>query len=67
MIELMIALGIFMVLGMLSYRSLGSIIDSRDRVGVEQQRWLAITRFMQRLELDLQQVPLNLPDALVYD
>jgi type II secretory pathway component PulJ len=63
----MIALGIFMVLGMLSYRSLGSIIDSRDRVGVEQQRWLAITRFMQRLELDLQQIPLNLPDALVYD
>ncbi|MFZ1899116.1 MAG: prepilin-type N-terminal cleavage/methylation domain-containing protein [Azonexus sp.] len=67
LIELMVALGIFMVLGMLSYRSLGSIIDSRDRVGVEQQRWLAITRFMQRLELDLQQIPLNLPDALLYD
>jgi general secretion pathway protein J len=67
LIELMIALGIFMVLGVLSYRSLGSIIDSRDRVSVEQQRWLAITRFMQRLELDLQQIPLNLPDALVYD
>lgn len=67
LIELMIALGIFMVLGVLSYRSLGSIIDSRDRVSVEQQRWMAITRFMQRLELDLQQIPLNLPDALVYD
>jgi general secretion pathway protein J len=67
LIELMVALGIFMVLGMLSYRSLASIIDSRDRVGVEQQRWLSITRFMQRLEIDLQQIPLNLPDALVYD
>ncbi len=67
LIELTIALGIFMVLGMLSYRSLASIIDSRDRVGVEQQRWSSITRFMQRLEIDLQQIPLNLPDALVYD
>lgn len=67
LIELTIALGVFMVLGMLSYRSLASIIDSRDRVGVEQQRWLSITRFMQRLEIDLQQIPLNMPDALLYD
>jgi general secretion pathway protein J len=67
LIELMIALGIFMVIGMLSYRSLASIIDSRDRVGAEQQRWSSITRFMQRLEIDLQQIPLNMPDALLYD
>lgn len=67
LIELMVALGIFMVLGILSYRALSSIIDSRDRVGVEQARWQSITRFMQRLELDLQQVPLGLPGALTYD
>lgn len=67
LIELMVALGIFMVLGLLSYRALSSIIESRDRVTVEQQRWQAITRFMQRLELDLQQIPLRLPDALTYD
>lgn len=67
LIELMVALGIFMVLGLLSYRALSSIIESRDRVGVEQRRWQSITRFMQRLELDLQQVPQGLPDALIYD
>ncbi len=67
LIELMIALGIFMVLGLLSYRSLASIMDSRDRVGAEQKRWLSVTRFMQRLEIDLQQVPLHVPDSLVYD
>lgn len=66
LIELMVALGIFMVLGLLSYRALTSIIESRDRVGVEQQRWQTITRFMQRVEFDLQQVPLGLPDALSY-
>lgn len=67
LIELMVALGIFMVLGILSYRALSSIIESRDRVGVEQRRWQSITRFMQRLELDLQQVPSRLPGALTYD
>lgn len=66
LIELMVALGIFMVLGILSYRALTSIIESRDRVSVEQQRWQAITRFMQRVEFDLQQVPLGLADALSY-
>lgn len=66
LIELMVALGIFMVLGLLSYRALTSIIESRDRVGVEQQRWQTITRFMQRVEFDLQQVPLGQADALSY-
>ena len=67
LIEVLVALGIFMVLGVMSYRALSSIIESRDRVTQEQQRWQAITRFMQRLEIDLQQVPLDLPDALTYD
>jgi general secretion pathway protein J len=67
LIELIIALGIFMVLGVLSYRSLASIVDSRDRVGAAQSRWSSVTRFMQRLEIDLQQIPANAPDALAYD
>jgi general secretion pathway protein J len=67
LIELMVALGVFMVLGLLSYRALASIIDSRDRLMLEQQRWLSLTRFMQRLELDLQQIPRTFPDGLVYD
>ncbi|MGA9395169.1 MAG: prepilin-type N-terminal cleavage/methylation domain-containing protein [Azonexus sp.] len=67
LIELIIALGIFMVLGVLSYRALASIVDSRDRVGAAQSRWSSVTRFMQRLEIDLQQIPANLPDALTYD
>lgn len=67
LVELIVALGIFMVLGVLSYRALASIIDSRDRLAVEQQRWLSLTRFMQRLELDLQQLPRTQPDALIFD
>lgn len=67
LIELIIALGIFMVLGILSHRALSSIVDSRDRVGAAQSRWSAVTRFMQRLEIDLQQIPANVPDALAYD
>ncbi len=67
LIELIVALGIFMVLGVLSYRALASIIDSRDRVAAAQLRWSSVTRFMQRLEIDLQQIPANVPDALTYD
>ena len=67
LIELVVALGIFMVLGLLSYRALSSIIESRDRVEVEQRRWLSITRFMQRLEIDIQQVPLSLTNAIFYE
>lgn len=67
LIELLVALAIFMVLGLLSYRALSSIIDSRDRLATEQQRWQAVTRFVQRLELDLQQVALGWPDAVSYD
>lgn len=67
LIELIIALGIFMVLGVLSYRALASIVDSRDRVGAAQNRWSSVTRFMQRLEIDLQQIPATVPDALAYD
>lgn len=67
LVELLVALAIFSVLGVLSYRALAVIVDSRDRVAVEQRRWQAVTRFVQRLELDLQQVALNLPDAVTYD
>lgn len=67
LIELIVVLGIFMVLGVLSYRALASIVDSRDRVAAAQQRWSSLTRFMQRLEIDLQQIPANVPDALTYD
>ena len=67
LIELMVALGIFMVIGLLSYRALASIIDSRDRVGIEQKRWSSVTRFMQRLEIDLQQVARGTSDSVVYD
>ena len=67
LIELIVALGIFMVLGVLSYRALASIVDSRDRVSAAQTRWSSATRFMQRLEIDLQQIPARVPDALAYD
>lgn len=67
LVELLVALAIFSVLGVLSYRALASIVDSRDRLAVEQKRWQQVTRFVQRLELDLQQVALGQPDAVSYD
>ncbi|MCP5234512.1 MAG: prepilin-type N-terminal cleavage/methylation domain-containing protein [Zoogloeaceae bacterium] len=56
LIELMVALAVFAVLGLLSYRALAQIGEHRQRIGVELARWREIGRGMLRIETDLLQV-----------
>lgn len=56
LIELMVALAIFAVLGVLSYRGLAEVATSRTHLEAGFERWRAIGRSMQRIDTDLQQV-----------
>ncbi|MCB1914184.1 MAG: type II secretion system minor pseudopilin GspJ [Rhodocyclaceae bacterium] len=56
LIELMVALAVFAVLGLLSYRALAQIGDHRQRIGAELARWREIGRGMLRVETDLLQL-----------
>lgn len=55
LVELLIALSLCAVLGILSYRGLSTLIDSRDHVAQTNQRWREIALFFSRLEGDLMQ------------
>ncbi|MBS0368702.1 MAG: type II secretion system minor pseudopilin GspJ [Proteobacteria bacterium] len=55
LIELMVALAIFAILGVLSYRALSEVATSRDRLEANFERWRAIGRSMQRIDTDLLQ------------
>jgi general secretion pathway protein J len=55
LIELMVALTIFAILGVLSYRALAEISTSRARLEENFMRWRAIGRTMQRIDTDLLQ------------
>ena len=56
LIELMVALAIFAVLGVLSYRALAEVSTSRTRLEEGFERWRSIGRAMQRIDTDLLQV-----------
>ena len=56
LIELMVALAVFAVLGLLSYRALAQIGDHRQRIGAELARCREIGRGMLRVETDLLQL-----------
>jgi general secretion pathway protein J len=56
LIEVMVAIAIFAVLGVISYRAVSSMSDSRTRVGAELARWRAISRVMQLVDNDLTQL-----------
>ena len=56
LIELMVALAIFAVLGVLSYRALAEVGTSRTRLEENFERWRGIGRAMQRIDTDLLQV-----------
>lgn len=56
LIELMVALAVFSVLGLLSYRAIAQIADHQQRIGEELARWREIGRCMLRIETDLLQV-----------
>ena len=56
LIELMVALVIFAVLGVLSYRALAEVSTSRTRLEDGFERWRSIGRTMQRIDADLLQL-----------
>lgn len=56
LIELMVALTIFAVLGVLSYRALAEVSTSRTRLEDGFERWRSVGRAMQRIDADLLQL-----------
>lgn len=56
LIEMMVALAIFSVLGVLSFRAVDAATVSRDRLSSESRRWQEITRFLQLTETQLLQI-----------
>ena len=56
LIELIVALAVVSVLGMLSYRAVATATESRERVARENQRWQDIARFVRMVEIDLTQI-----------
>jgi general secretion pathway protein J len=56
LIELMVALAVVSVLGILSFRAIASATQMRDRLNEEQSRWREISRFVRRVEVDLPQM-----------
>lgn len=55
LIELMIALSILAVLGIMSYRAVSAATDRESQLSAEFQRWRDIARFFQMAESDLLQ------------
>lgn len=55
LIEMLVALAIFAVLGVMGYRAAATAMESRQRVAVETQRWRDIANLVQILETDITQ------------
>ena len=55
LIELIVALSIFAVMSVLSYKGLTSLIQTKERVSVEDEKWQQLIVFFDRIELDLKQ------------
>lgn len=56
LIELVIALALFAILGTLTWHATAQMIDTSTRVSSEIGRWQDIARAMQRIEMELQQI-----------
>ena len=54
LIELMSALAILSLLAVMSFRGLGAVLDARDRVRQESEKWRGVAAFFSRLQRDLQ-------------
>lgn len=55
LIELLVALVIFALLGVMAYRAVAAAAASRERIAAELLRWRAIANFFQVAEIDLAQ------------
>ncbi|MFQ6332669.1 type II secretion system minor pseudopilin GspJ [Methylophilus sp. 3sh_L] len=56
LIELVIAIAILQILGLLSYRALAEVIHSNERLDSEFTRWRSISHSIQHIDTELQQV-----------
>jgi len=54
LIELLSALLILSLLALMSFRGLGAVLDARDRVRQETEKWRGVAAFFSRLQHDLQ-------------
>ena len=63
LIELLVALVIFALLGIMGYRAMSSAMGAREHISAQAQRWRAIANFWQVVENDLTQ-QVKRPDAL---
>lgn len=54
LIELLAALLILSLLALMSYRGLAAVLDAREHVGQEAEKWRRVTTFLARFEHDLQ-------------
>lgn len=54
LIELLTALLILSMLALMSYRGLGAVLDAREHVRQETEKWRKVAAFMARFERDLQ-------------
>jgi general secretion pathway protein J len=53
LIELLVALAIFAILSLLSYRTLGSLFETREQLNIESAKWRDAALFFSRVENDL--------------
>lgn len=60
LIELLVALAIFAIMSLLSYRTLGSLFQTREQLNIESTKWRDAALFFSRVENDLAAV-LNRP------
>lgn len=54
LIELLTALLLLSLLALMSYRSLGAVLDARDQVARETEKWRAVEAFLGRFERDVE-------------
>lgn len=53
LVELMVALLILSLLALMSYRGLGAVLDARDHVSRESEKWRHVAAFLARFEGDV--------------
>lgn len=63
LIELSVALAVFAVLGVFSYRALHSAADSESRLGDSVRRWETLARALGRVEAEMSAIVLPTADA----
>lgn len=55
LIEIIVALSIFAVLSVVGYKGLNSLIQTKERITVEDDKWQQLILFFDRVELDIKQ------------